>query len=117
MRFLSIFTAEERPTPPSEEEIAAMGKLIEEYSKSGHLLATEGCLPTALGARVRRASGEYTVKDGPFTESKEVVGGFAVLQAASKEEAIELAKRFMDAAGDGQCEIRQLYEQPAFVAE
>ena len=117
MRFLSIFTSVEQDTPPSEEEVAEMGKLIEEFSKSGHLLSTEGCLPTALGARVRRAGGEYTVKDGPFTEAKEVVGGFAVLEAASKEEAIELAKGFMDVAGDGQCEVRQLYEQPAFVAE
>ncbi len=117
MRFLSIFTAEERPTPPGEEEIAEMGKLIEEFSKTGQLVATEGCLPTALGARVRRAGGDYTVKDGPFTEAKEVVGGFAILEAASREEAVELAKRFMDVAGDGQCEIRQLHEQPAFVAE
>jgi len=117
MRFLSIFTAAEQDTPPSAEEVAEMGKLIEEFATAGKLLSTEGCLPTALGARVRRTSGEYTVKDGPFTEAKEVVGGFAVLEAASKEEAIELAKRFMEVAGDGECEVRQLYEQPAYVAE
>ena len=117
MRFLSIFTSEEQDTPPSEEEVAEMGKLIEEFAKAGSLVSTEGCLPTALGARVRRTGGEYTVRDGPFTEAKEVVGGFAVLEAASKEEAIELAKRFMEVAGDGECEVRQLYEQPAFVAE
>jgi len=117
MRFLSIFTSPEQDTPPSDEEVARMGELIEEWSKKGKLLATEGCLPSALGARIRRAGGEYTVKDGPFTEAKEVVGGFAVLAAESKEEAIELAKAFMDVAGDGQCEVRQLYEQPAFVAE
>jgi hypothetical protein len=117
MRFLSIFTAEEQDTPPSAEEVAEMGELIEEFAKAGKLVSTEGCLPTALGARVRRTGGEYTVKDGPFTEAKEVVGGFAVLEAASKEEAIELAKRFMEVAGDGECEVRQLYEQPAYVAE
>jgi len=78
--------------------------------KSGTLLGTEGCLPTALGARVRLSSGKLTVTDGPFTESKEVVGGFAILQADSKEEAVELAKQFLHVAGEGECELRQLYE-------
>jgi hypothetical protein len=112
-RFLSIFSAVERATGPSEAEIAEMGKLIEAGSKEGWLLSTEGCLPTALGARVRRADGKVTVKDGPFSESKEVVGGFAVIQARSKEHAIELTRRFLEVAGDGEVEIRQLYEVPA----
>jgi len=90
--------------------MARMGSLIEEYMKSGTLLGTEGCLPTALGARVRLSSGKLTVTDGPFTESKEVVGGFAILQADSKEEAVELAKQFLHVAGEGECELRQLYE-------
>ena len=87
-----------------------MGKLIEEGMKAGWLLATEGCLPTALGARVRRSNGKLTVTDGPFTESKELVGGFAILKANSKEEAIELARQFLQVAGEGECELRQLYE-------
>ncbi len=110
MKFLSIYTTPERSVPPSPEEMVRMGKLIEEGMKSGFLLATEGCLPSALGARVRQANGKVTVTDGPFTESKEVVGGFAILKASSKAEAIELAKQFMQVAGDGECEIRQLYE-------
>lgn len=110
MRFLSIYKTAERTTPPSQEEMARMGSLIEEYMKSGKLLGTEGCLPTALGARVRLSSGKLTVTDGPFTESKEVVGGFAILQADSKEEAVELAKQFLHVAGEGECELRQLYE-------
>jgi hypothetical protein len=81
--------------------------------RSGELLATEGCLPTALGARVRKDGSKVTVKDGPFTESKEVVGGFAILQARSKEHAIELAKEFLQVAGEGECEIRQIFEAPA----
>jgi hypothetical protein len=89
-----------------------MGQLIEEYMKSGELLATEGCLPSALGARVRRDGTKVTVTDGPFTEAKEVVGGFAILQARSKEHAVELAKRFLEVAGEGECEIRQIYEAP-----
>jgi hypothetical protein len=89
-----------------------MGKLIEEGMKAGWLLGTEGCLPSALGARVRSSGGKITVTDGPFTESKEVVGGFALLQANSKEEAIQLARNFLSAVGDGECELRQLYEAP-----
>jgi len=110
MRYLSIYKAVERNTPPSAEHIAKMGQLIEETMRSGALLATEGCLPSAMGMRVRLADGEITVKDGPFTESKEVVGGFAILQADSKEQAIELTRRFLHIAGDGECEIRALYE-------
>ena len=110
MRFLSIYKTVERNTPPSPEEMAAMGKLIEEAMKSGWLLSTEGCLPSAFGARVRRSEGKVTVTDGPFTESKELVGGFAILKANSKEEAIEIAKRFLGHVGEGECEVRQLYE-------
>jgi hypothetical protein len=110
MRFLSIYKSIERPTPPTQEEMAAMGKLVEEGMKAGWLLATEGCLPSKLGARVRKSSGKITVTDGPFTESTEVVGGFAIMKANSKEEVIELAKDFLKAVADGECELRQLYE-------
>ena len=110
MRFLSIYKTAERNTPPTPQEMAVMGKLVEEGMKAGWLLATEGCLPSALGARVRRSGGKITVTDGPFTESKEVVGGFAILKANSKQEAIELTRNFLQVAGEGECEIRQIYE-------
>jgi len=110
MRFLSIYKTAERSVPPSQEEMAKMGKLVEEGMKAGFLLAVEGCLPSALGARVRLSNGRLTVTDGPFTESKEVVGGLAILRASSKEEAIEIAKQFLGQAGDGECELRQLFE-------
>lgn len=110
MRFLSIYKTVERTTPPTPQEMANMGKLIEEGMKKGWLLGTEGCLPSALGARVRRADGKINVTDGPFAEAKEVVGGFALLKADSKEEAIELARQFLKVAGDGECELRQLYD-------
>jgi hypothetical protein len=113
MRFLSIYKTAERPTPPTPEEMAAMAKLIEEGMKAGWLLATEGCLPTSLGAKVRRSSGKLSVTDGPFTEAKEVVGGFAILKTNSKEEAIDLARKFLEVAGDGECELRQIYEPGA----
>jgi len=111
MRFLSIYKCAERATPPTPEEMAHMGKLIEESMKAGTLLSTEGCMPSAKGARVRLSQGKLTVTDGPFTETKELVGGFAILQAKSKEEAIEMTKRFLNyAGGDGECEVRQLFE-------
>ncbi len=110
MKFLSIYKTAERNTPPSQEEMNAMGKLIAEGMQRGWLLGTEGCLPSALGARVRRSGDKLVVTDGPFIESKEVVGGFALLQANSKEEAIKLAKDFLAVAGDGECELRQIYE-------
>jgi hypothetical protein len=110
MKFLSIYKTVERSAPPSQEEMSKMGKLIEEGMKAGWLLGTEGCLPSALGARVRLSGGKLTVTDGPFTEAKELVGGFAILRTNSKEEAIELAKQFLPVAGDGECELRQLYE-------
>jgi len=110
LRFLSIYKTVERTTPPTQEEMAAMGKLIEEATKEGWLLGTEGCLPSALGARVRRSGGKVSVTDGPFTEAKEMVGGFAILKANSKAEAIELARKFLQVVGEGECELRQLYE-------
>jgi hypothetical protein len=110
MRFLSIYKTVERSAPPTQAEMAKMGKLVEEGFKSGWLVATEGCLPSRLGARVRLSGNKLTVTDGPFTESKELVGGFAILKANSREEAIELARQFLREAGEGECEIRQLYE-------
>lgn len=110
MKFLSIYKTAERGVPPSQEEMAKMGKLIEEGTKAGYLLGVEGCLPSALGARVRLSKGKLTVTDGPFAETKEVVGGFALLQANSKKEAIELVKQFLNVAGDGECELRQIFE-------
>jgi hypothetical protein len=110
MKFLSVYKTVERNTPPSQEEMTRMGKLIEEGMKSGNLVAVEGCMPTALGARVRLSAGTIQVTDGPFTESREVIGGLAVIRANSREEAIEQVRAFLHVAGDGECELRQLYE-------
>jgi hypothetical protein len=110
MKFLSVYKSVEKGRPPSQEEMARMGKLVEDGFKAGYLLAVEGCMPSATGARVRRSNDKLTVTDGPFTESKEVIGGFAIMQANSKEEAIELVKQFLLVAGDGECELRQVFE-------
>ena len=111
MKYLSIYKTAETGVPPTQEEMARMGKLVEDGMKDGSLLAVEGCLPTAAGARVRLSNGSVTVTDGPFTEAKEVIGGLAILQANSKAEAVELVKDFLRVAGnDGECELRQLAE-------
>jgi hypothetical protein len=112
MKFLSIYKSPETGAFPTQEEMATMGKLIEEAMKDGYLVSTAGCMPSASGARIRLSNGEITVKDGPFTESKEIIGGFAILQANSKAEAIQHVKDFLKVAGDGECELRQIYEGP-----
>jgi hypothetical protein len=113
MRFLCIYKpSKAEGTPPTQQEMAEMGKYVEESLKSGVLLATEGCLPSAKGARVRLSGRKYTVTDGPFTEAKELVAGFALIQAKSKAEAIEHVKQFLKIAGDGETEVRQVFEGP-----
>jgi hypothetical protein len=103
--------------PPDPKLTAPMGKHIEKMTKCGALVATMGLLPLAQGARVRAAGGKLSVTDGPFIESKEVIGGYAVLEAESKEAAIELTKEYMklhlDALGEsyeGTIEVRQMFD-------
>lgn len=108
MRFLSVYKTAETGLPPNQEEMTTMGKLIEEGMKAGWLVAVEGCMPSVTGARVRKAGGKTVVTDGPFVETKELIGGLAILQANSKEHAIELTKYFLSHAADGECELRQL---------
>ncbi|HMJ60435.1 MAG TPA: YciI family protein [Bryobacteraceae bacterium] len=112
MKFLSMYKTKETGVFPTNEEMAEMGKLVEAGMKAGFLLAVEGCMPSVSGARIRLSNSNLTVTDGPFTESKEIVGGLAILQANSKEEAIQHVKDFLKVAGDGECELRQLHEGP-----
>jgi len=113
MRFLSMIRVDEKTGQvPSEQLMADMGKLIDEMTKAGTLIRTGGLRPTSEGFRVRlRRGGALSVTDGPFTEAKEVVGGYAILEAKSKEEAVELTKRFLRVHGndwDVECEVRPL---------
>jgi hypothetical protein len=113
MRFISIFTHEPTNRPPTEAEMATMGKLIEDGIKAGWLIATEGVHFGGAGVRVHKSTGgNVTVTDGPFAETKEVIGGYALLKAADKDEVVELTRRFLSAVGQGTCEIHQLYEMP-----
>jgi hypothetical protein len=94
-----------------------MGRLIGDMVKAGVLLATDGLLPSAKGARVRLTNGKFTVTDGPFTEAKELIAGFAIIRVGSKEEAVEWGKRFLEIAGDGESEIRLMWDTPAYPPE
>lgn len=113
MKYLSLYTPAPRSAPPSPEYIAEMGKLIEESLKAGTLLATGGLMPLAEGGvRVIRSADRITVTDGPYIETRELAGGFAILQAKSKEEVIELTRKFLDTAGDGQCVLHPIMDDP-----
>jgi len=120
MRFLSMIRIDENGGQvPSEQLMNDMGKLIEEMTREGVLIKTAGLRPTAEGARVRLRRGKLSTVDGPFTETKEVIGGFAILEAGSMKDALELTKRFLKIHGDEwdiECEVRQL-DGPEFGAE
>jgi len=114
MRYISIFTHENVNRPPTEAEMAAMGKLIEDGMKAGWLIATEGVQFGRAGVRIHRTqAGETTVIDGPFAEAKELIGGYALLRAGSKAEVVDLCRNFLKVAGQGTCEVYELYEVPA----
>ena len=112
MRFISMIRVDENSGQvPSEQLMSDMGKLIEELTRAGRLISTAGLRPTSEGVRVRLRRGKLSTTDGPFTETKEVIGGYAILEAKSKEEAIEHTRRFLEVHGDEwdlECEVRQL---------
>ena len=114
MRFLSLVRVQENTSQvPSEKLMADMGKLIEEMTAKGVLLETAGLRPTSEGVRLRNNRGKLSRTDGPFTEAKEVVGGYALLKADSMAEAIALTNRFLEVHGDEwdvTCEVRQIEE-------
>ena len=127
MRFMFIVHGPEdfgRTGPPPQALYEAIDKLAEEAFKSGKLVSMGGLRPTSQGARIRSTGGKLVMMDGPFTEAKEVIGGFSIFDLASKEEALQAARDFMDLhikhwpTWEGECEIRQLYEesqQPDFL--
>ena len=112
MKFISIYTLERdrSDAEPCEENMAAMGKLIGEMQSAGVLHDFGGVDGGGTELRVRKSGTQLTVTDGPFTESKEIVGGFAVLSVASRDDALLWTKRFLDVAGDGTSELHQLAE-------
>ncbi len=104
---------------PSEPLLAAMGAYNEELAKDGVMLAGEGLQPSSKGVRIEVRNGKRTVIDGPFTEAKELIAGFSLIQAKSKQEAIDLVKRWPveDAGGEAEIQIRQVFEAEDFAPE
>ena len=123
MRYMMfiIHTEDYRNQTPPQALYDAMGEFVQENLKSGVLVDTAGLQPTSAGHRVRLSKGKIRVTDGPFTEAKEVVGGYAIVEAKSDEHALEVATKFMDLHRvhwpefEGTCEVRplELFEEPA----
>jgi hypothetical protein len=111
MRFLCYTLADPSiPIPPPEPEMyAKMGEFMADATKAGVLLATGGVGPVDEAIKVKYSGGEYTVLDGPFSEAKELIGGWALMEVRDKAEAIEWTKRFLATAGGGESTIRQVY--------
>jgi len=126
MRFMMIVHGPEdfgKAGPPPRELMEAIGKLGEESFKAGTMVSMGGLRPTSQGARVRQTGGRLVTTDGPFTEAKEVIGGFSIMDLPSKEAALQAARDFMELhlkywpKWEGECEVRQMYadgEMPDF---
>ena len=117
MRFMMLVKSKENSGPPPKELMDAMAKLAEEAIKDGSMIESGGLAPSAMSTRVRLAQGKITAIDGPFAETKELVGGYAVLEFKSKQEALESTLHFMELhrkywpGWEGETEIRQIFTQ------
>src|SRR5262249_2708955 len=120
MRILGLLKADassEAGAAPNKELIERMGAFVEEITKAGVMLGSEGLHPSSKGKRVRLAGGKFTVTDGPFTESKELVASYALFQVKTMDEAIHWTKRFLQVLGKGECELRPIFEPQDFSEE
>jgi len=110
MKFLMIFESNPSAPPPSLETLAKLGAHTQKMLASGTVVLTGGVVRPSRGIQMKNEGGKVTVTDGPFAESKELIDGFAVVNANSKEEAIALSTEFLQIAGDGKGEILQIFE-------
>ena len=121
MRFMLIVKATEDTeagVPPTREQLQGMGELMEDMAKAGILLGGDGLKPSSYGKRLSISDGKVVrVTDGPFTETKELIAGFALVQVDSYEDLAPWMERFAAAQGDGECEVRPLYEASDFIGE
>ncbi len=120
MRIMGLLKADEHSeagAPPSMELMERMGRFVEEITRAGVMLGSDGLKPTSAGKRVRLADGKVTVTDGPFTESKELIASYALFQVETMEEAVKWTTRFLEVLGGGQCELRPLFEASDFSPE
>jgi len=111
MKFLMTYTGDPKAAPPTPEKMEALGKYTVEKIQSGIVVMTGGIVRPTKGTKVRFAGGKFSVTDGPFPETKELIDGFAIIQAKSVEGAISEAESFMKIAGDGTGEILRIFDQ------
>lgn len=110
MRFMSLYRPGfESTEPPTPEHMGAMDRLIKEMIKAGTLIDLGGMQHSRTGFKVEKNGSTITVTDGPFSEAKEVIGGYAILEARDKEHALELTRTFLEFVGCGQCEVRPMH--------
>lgn len=109
-KFLMTYANDPNAPPPTPEKMAAIGAYAERNIKAGVVIMTGGLVRPTRGIQVRADKGTFTVTDGPFAETKELIDGFALIRAKSKEEAIAVAREFMELAGDGTGEILQVFD-------
>ena len=109
MKFLMTYVSA-RKAPPTPEHMAAIAKFSEEMTKSGILLMTGGLQRPSKGTQLRLSDGKFSVTDGPFAETKELIDGFALINVKSHEDALEIARRFMTIAGDGEGEVLRVVD-------
>ncbi len=117
MRVLGMVRADEhseRGDPPSPEMMQKMGELMEEVTKAGVMISTDGLLPSSFGKRMSIKDGKITVVDGPFTESKELIASYALFEVKTIEEAMEWTSRFLRVLGEGECELRPIFSPEDF---
>jgi hypothetical protein len=120
MKIMGMLKADlesEAGTPPSKELIERMGALVGEMAAAGVMLGGDGLHPTLKGKRVKLTGGKFTVIDGPFTESKELIASYALFQVQTMEEAVHWTKRFLEVLGKGECELRPIVEAEDFSEE
>jgi hypothetical protein len=120
MRILGLLKSDantEAGALPSVDVIQRMGTFMEEVSKAGILVATDGLKPSSYGKRIKRVDGQVSVIDGPFTESKELVASYALFDVKSWDEAIYWTQRFLEVLGEGECELRPIFEPEDFPAD
>jgi hypothetical protein len=117
MRIMGMLKADkdsEAGALPTPDLIQKMGVFMEEVIKAGVVLSTDGLKPSSEGKRVKLTNGKVTVTDGPFTESKELVASYALFQVDTWDEAIHWTRRFLEALGEGECELRPIFEPSDF---
>jgi hypothetical protein len=123
MRFMMLVKSAEQSGPPPKELMDAIAKLGEEACKAGNMIETGGLAPAAMSTRVRLSQGKITALDGPFAETRELVGGYAIFEFKSKQEAIESTLQFMELhrkywpGWEGETEIRQIFTQEDYTCE